>query len=249
MFNLLNKSDSQPTPIITHTGELTQPIRLHYKILNSKRVLAKLQDLKCIGTNIIGKRFQWHLSYEAKKEGIIQLTPNYSHMAQPVLGFIFISADKKSLIVRVLSTQRAIFALQFFDKHIPSKYLKVENLDAYNRVLTATSEDLEMVKNSDLLFPPERITIAKVGESLDLLDQWKAEGKSQAEMQQLFAVYMEAEYRRDVPEIEHFPIHFYEDGIKSVEMSLGLRQMVAIEHLKGNTNFRIKDAIDRLVGR
>ena len=39
------------------------------------------------------------------------------------------------------------------------------------------------------------------------------------------------------------PTHFYEDGIKRLEMLLGFQMKVATEHLQGNDKYNITDAI------
>jgi hypothetical protein len=46
-----------------------------------------------------------------------------------------------------------------------------------------------------------------------------------------------------LPEIERFPIHFYEDGIDGFAMTLRYRQTVALQHWLGNTEYTLMDAI------
>lgn len=195
------------TPIVTLTGEVVQPIRLHYNILNLAQVLNKLRDLKCVGTNILGRRFQWQLSHEAK-DGAIKPKPDRKSGDPLTLGFIFVSEDGKNLMVRVLSIERALFALKFFDRHIGRKFLKVENLDVYNRILEASPQDQRMVADSDLLFPPDKIVVADVEEMPKLIDQWMASGMSPAEMQKVFFEHLEAMNKRPVPEMERIPVRF-----------------------------------------
>ncbi len=47
--------------------------------------------------------------------------------------------------------------------------------------------------------------------------------------------------------IEKFPVHFYEDGIRILELRLSFKQRVAIEHFKGNTSYTMKDCIAEVV--
>jgi hypothetical protein len=240
-------SKQKKSPVVTFTGEIAQPVRLHYNIRHFQKVLDKLRDLKCVGTNIPKRRFQWHLSHEAS-DGTLKLTSNQNPADIRVLGFLFVDETEKKMMIRVLSIERAVFALRFFDKYIGKKYMKVTSVDMYNRILSNSVEDEMMIKNSDLLFPAERITIAKVGEILELMEQWKAAGMSQVEMQRAFMEYTELSHKRPVPEIEHFPIYFYEDGIDAVQFGLKLHQIVAFEHFNGNTSFRMKDAVEKLMG-
>jgi len=44
-------------------------------------------------------------------------------------------------------------------------------------------------------------------------------------------------------EVEKFPVHFYEDGMGSLELVLRIRHIVAFEHWKGNDKYTLFDAI------
>jgi len=54
---------------------------------------------------------------------------------------------------------------------------------------------------------------------------------------------METSSKQPLPEIERFPIHFYEDGIDGFALTLRLRQLVALQHWLGNTTYTLMDAI------
>jgi hypothetical protein len=45
---------------------------------------------------------------------------------------------------------------------------------------------------------------------------------------------VEEQARKPLPEIEKFPVHFYEDGIGPLEAALRMREIIALEHWKGN---------------
>jgi hypothetical protein len=49
--------------------------------------------------------------------------------------------------------------------------------------------------------------------------------------------------KRNTPEIEKFPVHFYEDGMNSVKAVLNIRQLMAFEHWKGNAECTLFDVI------
>ena len=58
---------------------------------------------------------------------------------------------------------------------------------------------------------------------------------------------MEATARRPLPEIERFPVHYYEDGIDGFATTLRFRQIVALEHWLGNTKYSMQDAIQSVL--
>ncbi len=45
----------------------------------------------------------------------------------------------------------------------------------------------------------------------------------------------------DFPLIEVLPIHYSKDGPESLNAQLSMRQRVAVEHHRGNTDFRVED--------
>jgi hypothetical protein len=46
--------------------------------------------------------------------------------------------------------------------------------------------------------------------------------------------------------VEKFPVHFYADGITSLENALRLRQIVAFEHWRGNTECTLGEVIKKV---
>lgn len=54
---------------------------------------------------------------------------------------------------------------------------------------------------------------------------------------------------KSVPEVEEFAVHFYEEGITSIETVLRMRQIMACEHWKGNTDCTLFDVIKRAISR
>ena len=54
--------------------------------------------------------------------------------------------------------------------------------------------------------------------------------------------------RKPLPEIEKFPVYFYEDGIGSLEAALRMRQIIALEHWKGNIDYSFYDVLKATIG-
>jgi len=57
---------------------------------------------------------------------------------------------------------------------------------------------------------------------------------------------MEQQSNERLPDVEKFPVHFYEDGITSLENALRLRQIVAFEHWQGHTDYTLGDIIRKV---
>ena len=54
---------------------------------------------------------------------------------------------------------------------------------------------------------------------------------------------------KGTPEIEKFPVHFYEDGIDSITAALRMRQIMAHQHWNGNADCTLLDIIETAVSR
>jgi hypothetical protein len=57
---------------------------------------------------------------------------------------------------------------------------------------------------------------------------------------------IEKQSNQQLPDIEKFPVHYYEDGITSFENTLRLRQIVAFEHWQGHTDYTLGDVIRKV---
>jgi hypothetical protein len=57
---------------------------------------------------------------------------------------------------------------------------------------------------------------------------------------------MEQQSQERLPDVEKFPVHFYTDGITSLENALRLRQIVAFEHWQGHTQCTLGEVIQKV---
>ena len=57
---------------------------------------------------------------------------------------------------------------------------------------------------------------------------------------------LEQQSKQPLPDVEKFPVHFYDDGIASFENALRLRQIVAFEHWQGHTDYTLGDIIRKV---
>jgi hypothetical protein len=54
---------------------------------------------------------------------------------------------------------------------------------------------------------------------------------------------MQARAKQPLPDIERFPVYYYEEGIQGFETTLQMRQIVAMQHWLGNSEYSVFDAI------
>lgn len=80
---------------------------------------------------------------------------------------------------------------------------------------------------------------------IELAKEW-AKGKSFEERLRTAMPFLEQVGRQPLPEFERFPVHFYEEGIASLERMLKIRQTVAFARWKGNEDFTVADLISRI---
>ena len=59
---------------------------------------------------------------------------------------------------------------------------------------------------------------------------------------------MEQQSQERLPEVEKLLVHFYTDGITSLENALRLRQIAAFEHWRGNTACTLGEVIQKVSG-
>jgi len=57
---------------------------------------------------------------------------------------------------------------------------------------------------------------------------------------------MEQQSHERLPDVEKFPVHFYTDGITSLENALRMRQIVALEHWRGHTACTLGEVIHKV---
>jgi hypothetical protein len=238
--------EAQRKPLATTlTGELVQPVRLHYKLLNKDAVIEAIEKLGCVDAVHAGKAYKWYLSNETK--GAFKPGTGVPKGESIILGDILVGPKPNQLCVLVRSIERALYALEFFDKNIGRTQMEVTELDAYNQLFEASPENQQRLANLTALFPEAQITKQDVDAIPNLIKKAKKAGASQAELQQAVMAFIEKGKDTPLPDIERMSLYFYTEGIASIQSKLFLRQRVALEHLKGNTRFTIFDAIKGVV--
>jgi hypothetical protein len=255
-FNRRNRSQPPPAakpaeerrPVsFTFTGELTQPVRLHYQLLDAAGAVESLKQLKCVGEISPGKSYKWYLADETK--GAFKVNVALPKGESVSLGDILLDpAGAMRLHILVRSIERAWFAIEFFDRHVSRKQMKVTGMDLYHTLFEGNPESQTKLADLATLFPEERITVKDVEALPNLIKKAKKAGASQSEMLQMTLSFIESEEAKPLPEIEHLPLHFYKEGIHGIKSKLMLSQQVAWEHFNGNKGYTMGMAIEKITG-
>src|SRR6266571_7742306 len=206
--------DSEKQLLMTMTGEIHQPIRLYYQVVDQAAVLNVFAKLRCLDEDQDNHRWVWLYHGEAKT-----LTFHTSYAAIPrkmrpiVLGaFRFIHAEGMTLDVR--SCERATQAVVFFDRYLKRSIAHVTHAAIVNRLFPYTTGGLPELEG---VFAPEQVTeihgeemLLRMAASLQTIQD------PDQRMDMAFAL-MEQQSQERLPAVEKFPVHFYEDGITSLE--------------------------------
>jgi hypothetical protein len=159
-----------------------------------------------------------------------------------VLGsFRFPSAQDLTLDVR--SWERATHAVVFFDRYLQRSIARVTHAAIVNRLFPYTTDGLPVLEG---LFAPEQVTeihgeamLRRMAASLQTIQD------PGQRIDMAFAL-MEKQSRERLPDVEKFPVHFYKDGITSLENALRLRQIVAFEYWQENTACTLGEVIQKV---
>lgn len=229
--------------LATVTGEYFQPVRLHYRVSDQHGLLAAFKKLRCVDHDPSGGRWVWLYDFEARH---LQFQRSYAEIPKDlrpiVIGSFFLrSAGELHLDLR--SPERAVSAIPFFDRHVPRRAAKVTEAEVVNRLFSAEDQRLTPASLFDsqesVARDPEAAVRSLVERAADIPDP--------QERLRIAAEQAESLAKRPLPEIERFPVHYYEDGIHGFSMALKLRQIVALQHWLGNPGYTLSDALQALL--
>lgn len=223
--------------LTTYTGELYQPVRLHYELCDKTQLTKIFKRLRCLDYDKNQDRWVWLYAFEAKK---LKFQKKYSEIPQRfhpiVIGSFFIRGQER-LLLDLRSFERAIKAITFFDKCIPRKIAKVTYAEIVNKVFSADDRYLTPDKIFDKNKSTERDPDAYVKSLYDLADQVE---NVEEKRKRVFDRMMK-DMKEPFPEIEKFPLNYYEDGITPLETGFRIRQIIAFKHWQGDTDFNFFD--------
>lgn len=231
-------------PILaTLTGEYFQPVRLHYRVVDDAGLLRAFQKLRCLDYDATQQRWVWLYDYEAKR---LRFKQSYAqiptHLHPMVIGSFFLRTSDQ-LLLDLRSCERATLAIPFFDKHLPRRVAKVTEAEVVNKLFAATGN---MKLTPDGLFDHQASTFRDPDAIVQRVRDLTAHVQDPQEKFRIAFEDMQSGAKQPLPEIERFPIHYYEDGLQGFATSLRMRQIVALQHWLGNSTYTLFDVIEAM---
>ncbi len=228
-------TEQQPL-IKTLTGELFLPIRLYYKLHSRQAVETIFHKLRCMENE--GERWLWLLTGEAKKLPFSVVTAPKGTAkgiknAPIVLGTVYFANDQQ-MIIDVGSVARAVAAVPFFANRIKRDLAEITHHAIYNKLFTDIAEH--------------------PGDCFDRLFAEVSTDQIDARAKGLLADFAAQVAAGDSPEpakgfelVEGRQVHYYESGIKQMQLSLHINEMIAVRRATGEPDFTLADAIQSLL--
>jgi hypothetical protein len=235
--------------IKTRTGEPYQPSRIYYQVFNQKTVIGAFRKLRCMEWEPTMNAWRWRYDQEARKLRFDVSWNQIPKEHRPLILADFYLRSDTEMLVDVRSFQRVIQVLQFFDKHINRRAAKATRLRIVNKYFNLNDQlgEEQLHPPFDYFFDREDIEIPDPEAfEQELLEQVPAEADEATRIQAL-TTFLEEKSKQPLPEIEEIPLHFYEDGIAPLEMTLTMRGVEAMEHWNGNRAFSQHDLIAQMV--
>jgi hypothetical protein len=233
-------------PILaTVTGELFQPVRLHYRVTDQAGLVRAFKKLRCLDRDRTRPRWVWLYDYEARG---LPFKQSYAQLPKPlrpvVIGSFFPRAEGE-LLLDVRSCERALLAVPFFDKHLPRGVARLTEAEVVNKLFPATGN---ASLTPDAIFDGQRATVRDPEVIVRRMKEITADVRDPREKVRIAMEEMNAGAREPLPEVERFPVHFYEDGIDGFALALRLRQTVAMQHWLGHADYSLFDALQAALG-
>ena len=223
------------------TGELFQPVRLHYRVLNHPGLERAFEKLRCLEYDTPRKRWVWLYEHEAKTLQFQRSYAEFPKELRPIVIGAFFLRTEKALLLDLRSCERALLAIPFFDTQLPRNLVKLEDAEVVNQLFPLTKANQQLTP--DALFDAQLSTVNDPEALMKDLTDKAVAGRGLAEKLMILMDKLKSRSSKPQPRIERFPVHFAEDGMEGVTLALTLRQIVAREHWLGNSKYTLGDAI------
>ena len=229
--------------LVTLTGEVFHPTRLYYDVSNKDALRRLLAKLDCMDYDKDGDRWVWLYTGKARR---LKFSPRHTpvpkHLQPIVLGSFYLTSSTEAHL-DVRSFERATKAVVFFDKHIPRNVASVTDIAVVNKCFDFSDKPPTDIGK---FFESGNVKHHCPEDLLEELLSFKQIADLSERRSQVHS-FVEDKAREGLPEVERFPVNYYEDGIGSLESSLRMRAGVALEHWKGNTDVTMLDVIKKLI--
>ena len=226
---------------LTTTGELYQPARVYFQVHDHRVLMRSLNRLRCISADPPNHRMCWTYTDEAKKLKLPYQRPKIPAGESLILGSLRIRDSLDLMVLDVRSFDRAVQAVTFFGRQIPRRLAEPTRITIVNSLFDGGSGSLP--KPEDLFADTDLENY--VDSEMGLDDMMESVNKVKGELARLEALMsaLETRSRRPLPIIETLPVRFHEDGIGPLKNALESRQVVAMKHWDGESEFSMHDLV------
>jgi hypothetical protein len=140
--------DKDKYPAFTATGELAQPARLYYEVLDIKRTVRFLSRRRSITYDARRNRYSWYFTGDARHVDLPRKYTDFSHLKRsPRIGFLHIV--NSCMHADFDSFERALAFIEFIQEYIPVTVLRLKKI-AYRNIFLEYTTQLD--GKHDLLF-------------------------------------------------------------------------------------------------
>lgn len=238
----LNVDEKDRPLLVTMTGEAFQLARIHYDILCKDDIEHTFAKLKCMDFDPLKNRWVWNYHAEAQKLIFETSYDGIPKEYRPIVIGSFYLPTEQRMYVDVNSFDRAIAAIQFFDKHLSRKFALLSHIQLVNKFFQAVPG---IVPSQGDYF--DRLSPEKPDNTSSFEDIAADNTRSRDEKIALAQQEMDENLKKPLQEIESLPVHFYEDGIESLQGALKIRHIIAFEHWQGNATFSYIDIFKKII--
>ena len=229
---------------MTTTGEIMQPIRLHYEVLDGNQLRAIFLTLHCLDHDAPRKRWVWLYMEEARG-----LSFKDTRAADNTVLGEFVFQGSTEVVLNLRSFERAAQAIELFDQLIPRTVARVAAMTISNRLLSVA--EASALTSLDRYFERADVVVQAPETLVDTLKDLATRIPDERERLAAARHYMEDKAKQPVPALERFPFDYDdydEGGIRVIEARLAPHTVMAMQHWQGNTDYTRYDLIQDMLG-
>ena len=207
-------------------------------------VIGRFGKLRCMDFDPDKNRWTWLYTRESKTLKFDKSYSSIPRKLRPIVLGSFFLRNGNELLLDLRSFERAIKAIPFFDKHLGQAIARITHAAVVNRFFDAQEQ-----------FFPNLDTFFNSGKMIEIdPDKAVAEIESLIETNYIdgnpdWPYVFEQRAKKTQPEVEKFPLYFYEEGITSLKTTLRMRHIMAFEHWKGNVDYTLFDVIKTMISK
>ena len=241
---LAEKKEKSKIILTTMTKDIYMLARIHYDLFDKEKIQLIFSKLQCMQYDNIQDRWVWLYEAEAKK---LKFKGSYHEIPKerrPIILGSFYLKNKEKMYLNVNSFDRANKAVVFFDKYFPRTAAKVTDIIVLNKIFDFFDGNLP---KHEEYFDQESIEIKDPERIINTLKNTTSSFKNPVEKLRAALTLLENDCKQTLPEVERFPIHFYEEGITGLDGSLTMRETIALQHWNGNKDYSFYDLMQKII--